>query len=99
MNTRRDFLSVTVKGSAMALATALLPESTSALGASEMIGTSSMEQPVSSGNKAHYKPPFSFGIGRVPHGKEFAVVTDKDAYSTNEAPSNAGSRYYDMAPG
>jgi D-threo-aldose 1-dehydrogenase len=98
MNTRRDFLSVTVKGSAMALATALLPESTSALGASEMIGSSSMEQPVNSGNKGHYKPPFRFGIGGVPLGNEFAVVTDKDAYATIEAAWNAGVRYYDMAP-
>jgi D-threo-aldose 1-dehydrogenase len=98
MNTRRDFLSVTVKGSAMALATALLPESTSALGASEMIGSSSMEQPVNSGNKGHYKPPFRFGIGGVPLGNEFAVLTDKDAYATIEAAWNAGVRYYDMAP-
>jgi D-threo-aldose 1-dehydrogenase len=82
----------------MALATALLPESTSALGASEMIGSSSMEQPVSSGNKGHYKPPFRFGIGGVPLGNEFAVVTDKDAYATIEAAWNAGVRYYDMAP-
>jgi D-threo-aldose 1-dehydrogenase len=43
MNTRRDFLGVTVKGSAMALATALLPGSTSAFGASEMIGGNNME--------------------------------------------------------
>jgi D-threo-aldose 1-dehydrogenase len=98
MNTRRDFLSVTVKGSAMAVASALLPESTSALGASEMIGSNSMEQAVSSGNKGHYKPPFRFGIGGVPLGNEFAVVTDKDAYATIEAAWNAGVRYYDMAP-
>jgi D-threo-aldose 1-dehydrogenase len=98
MNTRRDFLSVTVKGSAMAVASALLPESTSALGASEMIGSNSMEQAGSSGNKGHYKPPFRFGIGGVPLGNEFAVVTDKDAYATIEAAWNAGVRYYDMAP-
>jgi D-threo-aldose 1-dehydrogenase len=98
MNTRRDFLSVTVKGSAMAVASALLPESTAALGASEMIGSNSMEQAVSSGNKGHYKPPFRFGIGGVPLGNEFAVVTDKDAYATIEAAWNAGVRYYDMAP-
>jgi D-threo-aldose 1-dehydrogenase len=98
MNTRRDFLSVTVKGSAMAVATALLPGSTSAFGASEMIGGSSMEQAVSDGNKGHYKPPFRFAIGGVPLGNEFAVVTDKDAYATIEAAWNAGVRYYDMAP-
>jgi D-threo-aldose 1-dehydrogenase len=97
MNTRRDFLSATVKGSAMAVATALLSRSTSALGASEMIG-GSMEQSVSRGNKGHYKPPFRFGIGGVPLGNEFAVVTDKDAYATIEAAWNAGVRYYDMAP-
>jgi D-threo-aldose 1-dehydrogenase len=98
MNTRRDFLSITVKGSAMAVATALLPGSTSASGASEMIEGSSMEQAVSSGNRGHYKPPFRFGIGGVPLGNEFAVVTDKDAYATIEAAWNAGVRYYDMAP-
>jgi D-threo-aldose 1-dehydrogenase len=98
MNTRRDFLSVTVKGSAMAVAAALLHGSTSALGASEMMGSSSMEQAVSSSNKGHYKPPFRFGIGGVPLGNEFAVVTDKDAYATIEAAWNAGVRYYDMAP-
>jgi len=98
MNTRRDFLSITVKGSAMAVATALLPGSTSAFGASPIVGGTSMEQAASSGNKGHYKPPFRFGIGGVPLGNEFAVVTDKDAYATIEAAWNAGVRYYDMAP-
>jgi D-threo-aldose 1-dehydrogenase len=98
MNTRRDFLSVTVKGSAMAVATALLPEAAFASGASNMSGSNSMEQPVNIGNKGHYKPPFRFGIGGVPLGNEFAVVTDKDAYATIEAAWNAGVRYYDMAP-
>jgi D-threo-aldose 1-dehydrogenase len=98
MNTRRDFLSVTVKGSAMAVATALLPRSSSALGASDMMGSNSMEQSVRSSDKGHYKPPFRFGMGGVPLGNEFAVVTDKDAYATIEAAWNAGVRYYDMAP-
>jgi D-threo-aldose 1-dehydrogenase len=98
MNTRRDFLSATVKGSVMAVATALLPGSTSAFGASEMIGGNSMEQAVNNSNNGHYKPPFRFAIGGVPLGNEFAVVTDKDAYATIEAAWNAGVRYYDMAP-
>jgi D-threo-aldose 1-dehydrogenase len=98
MNTRRDFLSVTVKGSAVALATALLPRAASASGASDMNGRNNMEQPVSNGNQEHYKPPFRFGIGGVPIGNEFGVVTDKDAYATIEAAWNAGVRYYDMAP-
>ena len=99
MNTRRDFLGVTVKGSAMAVATALLPRAAFASNAADMNGSNSMEQTaVSSGNKGHYKPPFRFGIGGVPLGNEFSVVTDKDAYATIEAAWNAGVRYYDMAP-
>src|ERR1700761_4629022 len=97
MSTRRDFLGVTVKGSAMALATALLPKSSFASSASDVNGSNSMDQTVDS-NKGHYKPPFRFGIGGVPLGNEFAVVTDKDAYATIEAAWNAGVRYYDMAP-
>src|SRR6202789_2718037 len=98
MNTRRDFLSVTVKGSAIAAATAFLPRTASASGASDMNGSNSMEQAVGSGSKGHYKPPFHFAMGGVPLGNEFAVVTDKDAYATIEAAWNAGVRYYDMAP-
>jgi D-threo-aldose 1-dehydrogenase len=82
----------------MAVAAALLPEAAFASGASNMSGSNSMEQPVNNGNKGHYKPPFRFGIGGVPFGNEFAVVTDKDAYATIEAAWNAGVRYYDMAP-
>jgi D-threo-aldose 1-dehydrogenase len=92
MNTRRSFLSTTVKGSAMALAAALVSKTASASSALEM------EQAVDSSNQGHYKPPFRFGMGEVPLGNEFAVVTDKDAYATIEAAWNAGVRYYDMAP-
>jgi D-threo-aldose 1-dehydrogenase len=97
MNTRRDFLSVTVKGSAMAVATALLAGGASAASTSDMNESSSPEQAVR-GDKDHYKPPFRFGIGGVPLGNEFAVLTDKDAYATIDAAWNAGVRYYDMAP-
>jgi D-threo-aldose 1-dehydrogenase len=82
----------------MAAATALLPRVASASAASDMNGSNSMEQAVRNGNRGHYKPPFRFGIGGVPLGNEFAVVTDKDAYATIEAAWNAGVRYYDMAP-
>jgi D-threo-aldose 1-dehydrogenase len=98
MNTRRDFLSITVKGSAMAAAAALLPRSSFASGASDMMGDNRMEQAIGSSNKGHYKPPFRFAMGGVPLGNEFAIVTDKDAYATIEAAWNAGIRYYDMAP-
>src|ERR1700733_10152596 len=46
----------------------------------------------------HYKPPFRFGLGGVPLGNEFAVVTDKDAYGILEAAWSAGIRYYDVSP-
>jgi D-threo-aldose 1-dehydrogenase len=83
----------------MALGTALLPGTASAGSALAVKeGGNTMEQTVSSADKGHYKPPFKFGIGGVPLGNEFAVVTDRDAYATIEAAWNAGVRYYDMAP-
>src|SRR6202044_1515572 len=42
--------------------------------------------------------PFTFGLGGVPLGNEFAVVTDKDAYAILEAAWSAGIRYYDVSP-
>jgi D-threo-aldose 1-dehydrogenase len=82
----------------MALATALLSKTASASNASDMNGSNSMEQAISNSNKGHYIPSFKFGMGGVPLGNEFAVVTDKDAYAAIEAAWNAGVRYYDMAP-
>jgi D-threo-aldose 1-dehydrogenase len=93
MNTRREFLSITLKGATMAAATGLL---TKAAAAADAAGTSA--QPSGSSSKGHYKPPFKFALGGVPLGNEFEVVTDKDAYATIEAAWNAGIRYYDMAP-
>jgi D-threo-aldose 1-dehydrogenase len=46
----------------------------------------------------HYKLPFNIGLGGVPLGNEFMVVTDKDAQETLEAAWKAGVRYYDVAP-
>jgi len=82
----------------MALATALLPRVATAARASNMKGGNSMEQAVNNGNNGHYKPDSRFGMGGVPLGNEFAIITDKDAYATIEAAWNAGIRYYDMAP-
>ena len=56
-----------------------------------------MEDTINNGSTRHYKPPFRFGMGRVPLGNEFAVITDKDAYATLEAARAAGVRYYDVA--
>lgn len=93
MNTRRDFLSIAVTGSA-----ALLPKLATASSVADVADGGSMRQSASGGNNGHYKPPFKFGMGGVPLGNEFEFVTDEDAYATIEAAWNAGVRYYDMAP-
>jgi D-threo-aldose 1-dehydrogenase len=45
-----------------------------------------------------FKPEFQFGLGGVPLGNEFEVVTDENAMKTLEASWNAGVRYYDVSP-
>jgi D-threo-aldose 1-dehydrogenase len=50
------------------------------------------------GRGGRYVPPVKFGIGGVPFGNEFEVVSDEDAYQTLAAAWNAGVRYYDVAP-
>jgi D-threo-aldose 1-dehydrogenase len=95
MSTRRDFLNVAVKGSAMTAPAAFLPATVSAFNDNSMSG---VEGAANNANRVHYKPPFNFGMGGVPLGNEFAVVTDKDAYATLEAAWSAGVRYYDVAP-
>jgi len=42
--------------------------------------------------------PVKVGLGGVPLGNEFEVVSDEDAYNTLEAAWNASVRYYDVAP-
>jgi D-threo-aldose 1-dehydrogenase len=98
MNTRREFLSITLKGATMVAATGLLPKAASASDAVEIAGSTGIAQTSGSNGKGHYKPPFKFGMGGVPLGNEFEVVTDEDAYATIESAWNAGVRYYDMAP-
>lgn len=93
MNTRRDFLNLAVKGSAITAAATFLRRTASAN--SRSVG--SMENNTSS-SKVHYKPAFKFGLGGVPLGNEFAVVTDKDAYAILDAAWSAGVRYYDVSP-
>src|SRR2546421_4308704 len=94
MNTRREFLSITLKGATMAAATGLLAEAAAA----DIPGNAGSAQTSGGNSNGHYKPPFKFAMGGVPLGNEFEVVTDKDAYATIEAAWNAGVRYYDMAP-
>jgi D-threo-aldose 1-dehydrogenase len=99
MSTRRDFLNLTVKRSAMAAAGALLPQGLSAqVNTGDGRNMNSMENSADRNSGVHYKPPFRFGLGGVPLGNEFAVVTDKDAYAILEAAWSAGIRYYDVSP-
>jgi len=99
MSTRRDFLNLAVKGSAITTAAALLPGSASAQGnTSDGRSMNNMENGTSSGSNNHYKLPFKFGLGGVPLGNEFAMVTDKDAYAILEAAWSTGIRYYDVSP-
>jgi D-threo-aldose 1-dehydrogenase len=46
----------------------------------------------------HYVPPVKFGLGGVPLGNEFEVITDEEAYRTLDAAWTAGVRYYDVSP-
>ena len=98
MSTRRSFLNLAVKGAAVT-ATAALPGSASAQGnPSDGRSMNNMENNASSSSNVHYKLPFKFGLGGVPLGNEFAVVTDKDAYAILDAAWSAGIRYYDVSP-
>jgi D-threo-aldose 1-dehydrogenase len=85
-----------VKGSALTAAAALLPETASASGSNGM--PQGVQSAANSSTQGHFRPPIRFGMGGVPLGNEFSVVTDKDAYSIIEAAWSAGIRYYDMAP-
>ncbi len=98
MNTRREFLSITLKGATMAAASGLLAEAAAAADTADMAGNAGSAQTSGGNSKGHYKPPFKFAMGGVPLGNEFEVVTDENAYATIEAAWNAGVRYYDMAP-
>jgi D-threo-aldose 1-dehydrogenase len=98
MNTRRDFLNLAVKGSAITAAATFLPRTASALGSADNSRSMGNMENNRSSSKVHYKPGFKFGLGGVPLGNEFAVVTDKDAYAILDAAWSAGVRYYDVSP-
>jgi D-threo-aldose 1-dehydrogenase len=97
MSTRRDFLNLAATGSA---ATAIFSsELASASARTGNSGAMTGRQDVTnSPDHVHYKPRFKFGMGGVPLGNEFAVVTDRDAYAILQAAWSAGVRYYDVAP-
>ena len=45
-----------------------------------------------------FTPEYRFGLGGVPLGNEFEVVTDEDADATLQASWEAGVRYFDVSP-
>jgi D-threo-aldose 1-dehydrogenase len=94
LNRRRELLSITLKGGLMAAARRLPAEAD----VTAMAGSGGNANTSGGNSKGHYKPPSKFGMGGVPLGNEFEVVTDKDACATMEAAWDAGVRYYDVAP-
>jgi D-threo-aldose 1-dehydrogenase len=72
----------------------------SALAASGVFSSGTLAAPagMSKGGGGRHLLPVKFGLGGVPLGNEFEVVSDEDAYKTLEAAWNAGVRYYDVSP-
>lgn len=56
------------------------------------------QDPTNSAARGRYRPPHKFGLGGVPLGNEFSVVTDENASAILGAAWSAGVRYFDMAP-
>jgi D-threo-aldose 1-dehydrogenase len=99
MNTRREFLSTALKRGDYGGSDRVFSEAVSASEIADMSGSIGVAEASGSDGKRHYKPPFKFGMGGVPLGNEFEVVTNEDAYATIEAAWNASVRYFDMSPG
>ena len=91
MTSRRNFLGMAAAGSAFG-AGSLIP------GRPGLAAPESGTQSGAGERTRHYVPPIKFGLGGVPLGNEFEVITDEDAYKTLDAAWSAGVRYYDVAP-
>ena len=99
MTSRREFLNLAMKGSAFTAAAALMPGGALAVrNANEKAATNAAQNAANTSRQGHYKPPFKFGMGGVPLGNEFSIVTDEDANAILEAAWSAGVRYYDVSP-
>src|SRR3954466_14813653 len=85
-SSRRDFLHIAGAGSALA--------ASGVFSAGALAAPADMPQ----GGDGRYVLPVKFGLGGVPLGNEFEVVSDEDACKTLEAAWNAGVRYYDVSP-
>jgi len=85
-SSRQDFLNIAAAGSALAASGVF----------SGRVVTAPAD--MSRGGGGRYVLPVKFGLGGVPLGNEFEIVSDEDAYKTLEAAWNAGVRYYDVSP-
>jgi D-threo-aldose 1-dehydrogenase len=91
-HSRREFLTMATA----AIGTLAMPSLAGATSGSNIKGQNSMTNEGRA--KQIFKPEFRFGLGGVPFGNEFEVVTDEDAMKTLEASWNAGVRYFDVSP-
>ena len=91
MTSRRDFLGIATAGSALAAGGLLAAPPGLAAPGNDM-------QSAAAQRSGKYVPPIRFGLGGVPLGNEFEVITDEDAYKTLDAAWSAGVRYYDVSP-
>lgn len=87
---RREFLAMATA----AAASGMLSSQAVAAAPSQSTGANAMPNRT----QQMIKPEFRFGLGGVPIGSEFEVVTDEDAMKTLEASWNAGVRYFDTSP-
>jgi D-threo-aldose 1-dehydrogenase len=91
MTSRRDFLSIATVGSALAASGLTVAPPGVAAPANDA-------QSVAGKPSGKYVPPIRFGLGGVPLGNEFEVITDAEAYRALDAAWSAGLRYYDVSP-
>jgi D-threo-aldose 1-dehydrogenase len=89
-NSRREFLTIATAAAGMLAMPLPARAAPNAPGQNDMAKTGRAKQIL--------KPEFQFGLGGVPLGNEFEVVTDEDAMKTLEASWDAGVRYFDVSP-
>jgi D-threo-aldose 1-dehydrogenase len=89
-NSRREFLTIGTAAAGTLAMPLLAHAAPNATGQKDMAKTGRANR--------IFKPEFQFGLGGVPLGNEFEVVTDEDAMKTMEASWSAGVRYFDVSP-
>ena len=89
-NSRREFLTIATAAAGTVAMPLLARATPHATGQANMTKTGHANQ--------IFKAAFQFGLGGVPLGNEFEVVTDEDAMKTMEASWTAGVRYFDVSP-